>query len=867
LRGQKGLPGDVPLLEGLLAAEDGRPEQALAQLQLAQRDARYTLDLLPVIGLAKAYMGLGVYKEALAELQKIQEVVKKPKALTPEQEMAGGELLRDLVLDREMLHCYLALGQLDKAVEVKTRLENTPQGLAARILVVNYYLAVGRARAAQKEYLDAREALDAAKKELDAAAAINPNDPNVVWAKAVLALSDPRSPNTGGPTPEQKAATAEHVLKAYAAKKDFAGALLWTRWLESRGRRDDLRAALTQMRQDFPARKGDVDALEARLTVLHGEREQEAQLVEAVRAGKDDLSGDALQVLYLLTRDGSATESTKTLLAVLGRHQSHVLAQLWKGQVYQHAGQLAEAARAYARALAPSPYQFEAQFGLLTTLLALANKESPPREAFNLTNDLVLEGYSDPVLLVGYAEMARRMDRLLGRSGMQSALGSVEVQLTRARKDPAVAADLLARGWYAAGRPDLALKEALRAAQLNPEYGPPQALVALLYAEAEDWNQCLDQAERLAQLLPARAPAGHNAPSGPRSILDRTQPSPTDALYWKAVALVHLGRPDEAHRVYDTLTTKYPDLLLGYLGQAGLREKLKDYPGALEWVKRWRDHAPEDLHGLEAEVRLLALSGKLDGADKEAEHFLSNLHANPGQKQHVKDSPAQREWQVLYHVARAFASAKAFDRAEAWAGRALAAIGKLSASDNGLVRHDQVATHLLLGRIAEQRGQPQKAIDEYQAVRKLDPGHRAAGMRLAWLRKESEPSSAYAIALAACKCADGDKPISGDRLSLDELNILGEVYLAAKDKEHAREVATLFTDALQRYPAEPQVLLHLGQAERDAGNAKLALTHFGLALTTAQQKAAGARDAEHKARWEALAEKASRFRDELNPKH
>src|SRR5262249_7029379 len=136
-----------------------------------------------------------------------------------------------------------------------------------------------------------------------------------------------------------------------------------------------------------------------------------------------------------------------------------------------------------------------------TSLLALADKDSP-KEAAKVIDELRRDNSIDPGVLLAYAEMSRRVGAIPGRDGMGGGLRVLGRVLTN-QKQPngAVAADFPGRGYYAAGRSDLARTEAARALQIDPSYAPALALSARLAADAEDWDACLAHAEELERSL------------------------------------------------------------------------------------------------------------------------------------------------------------------------------------------------------------------------------------------------------------------------------------------------------------------------------------------------------------------------------
>jgi hypothetical protein len=849
VRKEPGLARTAFLIDGLNAVRDGRLEVSARNLLAAQQDPQYARSLLPVMGLARAYEGLGQYERALAMLAKLDAAYEKYEQLSEEERTLASELFPSAdAVALEAMRCRLSLNQIEAALVLAKRLEPRPLGAAARILLVNYYLAAGRAELAKDNPFDARDAFDAARKVLKAAPDEQRAAPALVWADALLTASQPDRSRPSdaqasvglpkaGPSNVEK---AEQLLKDYAAKRpdSIDGHLLWVRWLESRQRYDEADRVLTDMAKHFADHAKVIDAVRARLALVRARDGEIGQLVASLRGTSDDRSLDVLQLLYLTSQEGGEAKPPTAVGAALGPHYGTVLFHLWNGARAQQAGRFEDAARSYGRALAPSRYQAEAQVGLLASLLGLAAKDSPTTAA-KLVDELRGDNPTDPVLLLAHAEMARQGDNIQGRDSMEAALAMLERVLAPLNRQ-AVAVDLLARGYYAAGRPDLARTEAGRALQLDTAYAPALVLAARAAAEAEDYAACLRYAEELERALYGTPAAKRMAAvvGAPRSVLDRPQPTLADGLYWRAAASEHLGRKDEAKRAYQQLIDKQQGLATGYLGLAGLRARAKDFTGALDAVRQWRAKDPKDAAGAAAEVRLLAQSGKTAEAERAGEAFAGS---NPA---------------ALLTVARAFADAMAYDLAEAWGRRAVQA-----AKDKA----DVVAAQLVVGdacraRASSREGDArkadvEKALTAYKAVWVLAPGNPAAGYPLAALQATDpdQAGAAYAIVQDARKGRHSGNTITGDRLTLEQLGILGDVYRLSK---HAGEAITAYREAVKRYPREPRLLLPLGRIYRDQnmrGDAAAVLTEAQIA---ALERADAATDPDGKARWQAVADEA-----------
>jgi hypothetical protein len=849
VRKEPGLARTAFLIDGLTAVREGRLEIGVKNLLTAQQDPQYARSLRPILGLARAYQGLGMYERALDMLAKLDSAYEKYDQLSDEERTFAAEFFpsADAVV-LEAMRCRLALNQIDAALLLAKRLEQRPLAAAARLLLVNHYIAVGRAELSKGNPLDARDAFDAAWKELKAAPDAQRGAPAFVWAEAQLLASQPDRSRPSdaqasvgvpkvGPTNVEK---AEQLLKDYVGKRrDFDSHLVWLRWLESRKRLDEANDVLADMVKHFPDRAKEIEACRARLALVRAREGEIGELVAALRRPGEEPSSDVLQLLYLTSQDGGGSRLGTAVGAAIGAQDGAVLLNLWNGTKAQHAGRYEDAARAYGRALSPSRYQAEAQIGLLTSLLAYAAKDSPTSAA-RVIDVLRADNPTDPVLLLAYAEMARQRDRIQGRDSMENALALLDRVLTPLNRR-AVAADLLARGYYAAGRSDLARLEAARAVQLDAAYAPALALAARAATEAEDYQACLGYAEELERALYGTPAAKRTAPvvGAPLSVLDRPQPTLADATYWRAVAADHLGRKDEAKRAYQQLIDKHSALATGYLGLAGLRAQANDFRGALDDVQNWRAKDPKDAAGAAAEVRLLV---QCDGK-KEAEHAAEAFAGS---------SPA-----ALVTVARAFADAKAYALAEAWGRRALQA-----AKNN---KADVIAAQLVVGDACRAAGLSQegdarkaavdKALTAYKAVWELAPGNPAAGYPLAALQATDpdKAGAAYAVAQDLRKGVYSEQIVSGDRLTVEQLDILGQVYRASK---HPGEAVTLLGEAVkQRYKREPRVLLQLALAYRDLNKPRDAMAVLTQAEIAALERADSA-PADLKASWQAIADQA-----------
>jgi tetratricopeptide (TPR) repeat protein len=796
------------LLEGLLALQEGRLDAAARDLEEARQTPAIADTLYPYLGLIHAYMGLGKYDQALANLDRVRQVmVKAPHLRADAQASAEWLLPNEAELNLDYFRCHLGLGHLEQALACKEHLGGLPEGKAATVLLV-------RACTARPAGADVEPFYQAARRDLAVARMRTPDDPVYAAAEAELLLSRPETnlplaasavAALAGPPGNcaaqvveyvrlQRALAwqvekAEQVLRDLAMRSpDLSAQLTWARWLALRGRITEADELLRRLETGKDAEDRRRIQLQRTLVLLaRGPSPEVAQLLEALGVGGRDLRADLLGVFYAAVV-GNRTEADQRLTRAFGRHGSTGMLHYWKGQLAEAAGDLPQAARSYAQALPFTDVRPQAQRSLLQTLIALSATESP-RASQQLTAELLKDRPNEPPLLLAAAEAALLLDDF---SGMEVKLGALEEALREMHGHAAAGAYFRARAWRAAGRPDLARPEIDRALHLSPRDPWILLLAGELARETADWERCLTLAE----------------------VLEEVRPDRPEVLLWRSAALERLGKTAEALRVGQQLVQKFPDRPEGYLGLARLLEADKNYADAVGWVAAWRERAPTDADGLRAHVRLLALTGRTAEALTQAERALQNVH-----KEAIPAATAlQREEDLTLAAALGFFSARAHDEAEQWARQAQAAAGKLPEAAR---RAALITANLVLAEVHLRRGQQataaarQKHMDEairgYRAVLELAPDHALAGNNLAWLlsQERNAPAEALAVLRQVCQGRYSHQPLSGDRLPLNLLDTMGVVYRSARRNEDA---VKLFQEAARRYKEEPRVFLHLARS-------------------------------------------------------
>jgi tetratricopeptide (TPR) repeat protein len=821
VRGPRKRQGLVRLIEGLEAVLDGRPDASVAPLRAAAQDVVVGQSMLPYLGLAYAHLGLGQHELALKQLEKLQPLYKRLALASPDEQLFAAELLPGPeALNLELCRCHLALGHLNQGLEFREQLQDKGARVTAALLVQRAYLA--KARTAQAQNI-AADAYALAQRELETARQLGCTDLRLAWAEAVALRTQGRNDK------------ADDFFDSQTRLAHGPGALLTrARLLQQRGRFDDADALLANLRDETPESKRGVQVLAVQRELAAPPAAETAPLLLALDGGTPERSVEEI----LLTSFAGLRAERSGGLGTLARYEEQGLAFFWQGQLAQGHGDHKEAVRAYERSMQFAAFKVPSQRGLLTSLLALSSRESP-----KMANDLcieVLRGHpTDSALLMAYAETARLLDNVRGRTGMEGALKLLETGLNEQHRDPALGAYYLARSWLGVGRSDLARSEIDRALKANAEHEPTLRLAIPLALAGEDWSMAAQWSEALQGLAP-----------------DQVEPR-----LGLASALAGQGDTEGARRTYLEVVARFPDRGAGYLGVAELLERAGEIEQALVWVTRWRDRAPEDLQALRLQVRLLARRGRGAEAVDTTERLLATGAARAV-------DPSCREAEVTRAVAAGFQDAGDLPQAAAWVRRGLAGLENCPANDRA---ERSLPLYLTLGIICQERAEQEKdparhaeavkqAIASFQAVYAQNPGHLAAGKRLAWLlyKESNDAEGAYNVLEQARLGRTSGKPISGDRLDLAFLDELGTVAYAAA---HHLEAVILFREAASRYDRDPRVFFHLGRALAALRQSREAQDNLTRAIRLAREKADQAQD---KGRWLRLIEEATRSQQGLS---
>jgi tetratricopeptide (TPR) repeat protein len=874
------LSGLVNLIEGMGARQNDRLEVAVKFLKEAEKDEEVKKKHRPLLNmyLGYCYMGLGKFADAIAYLERVESLFRDPEKLSKdEKDLVADMLSNQNELYLKLLYCHLALGHLDKGLEYKEKLKNAPEGKTADILLIKAMSvaaaklqADGNTEGADKLRADARKRLEAAKKE-------HGQLPGLLEAEFQMILSEPITPTSPGlffgsslnVDALMRLARAERFLHDAAfdpKKKDVASMVLWVHLLENTGRMEQAADVLTKLeKEDLSAEQKKLVLLEeTNLRLRMRDMGEVGRLVDLLGEGKEKDQAELIRAMA----SGEYEKALKLTTDATNKQETNAAMHFARGQIFLQQNKFSDAVWAFERAMQYTNFKRASEDGLYRSLVRLAEKDPNLAEK---EAEKVRKSHPDNLaVMLAIAKIAQYQDNIFGKTGMEGAMA--EVRNILARQDPKnpMGPYLTAVQWSSAGRPDLARKEIEAALKTTNEKHVPSLLLACQLAAAdEDWDS-----------LQAYVDA-----------LDEVQKNRPEVPVWRAAVLVNQGKPEKAKALFEKLKQENPNLATGYLGLADLYERDKKYEQALAEIRAWKAKQPEDPALLSVgEIRLLALCGKVDEAEKLGRDFWTKQRSkltkdfeeadkkNPPKEDKKEelakirqDTLLTAEANIQILVANGLRDARLFEKSRAWLADALATVNKLSNETN---RKDsvrgvellQAESYLTQGSLLKKDDKARAPLmDEarrlYEKIYKEAPGNALAANNLAWMLNErGEAKAAMDIADKLRLGRLSQKPIDGSRMHVELLDTLGVVYRANKQDE---KVLDLFKDAMKRYEKEPRIYLHMGRAYADLKQKNEAYENLSKGIRLAQAKLEKTTDPERKTKLEEMIEEAQKDRDKI----
>ncbi len=787
------------LLEASIAEREGRLVQARKLLEQVLNSGEPDFVIRAHMVLGGVYLDLGQPDKALVSLQQVVQAYKVYDQLTPQEKSWALEFIHgseDLALLMVHAHVDSALMQLRTAAqrnpgkpvsldmahrhesaiaELRKRLQKeTPQDRQARQIMAAYFSATQRRDLAERELAELRS--------------YYPNSIDVLRTEVDLS-----------PSAREAEKRIEQFNKDHPA--DLDARFFKVEWLIRMKRVEDALSYL-QSPTNFDDTKSErYQRVLAAILLTKGDREGSQKILEHL---PHDASTDAL-----LIQSASVDDREKLLRQALARHEDSAQLQSWQAVLAFNKGDYPAAAEAFLRAGQYRRYEATARRGLVQSFLALAQKD--PLQARDLAERMHKEAPDEPSLLLASAYVDLLLDQI-GSPGdkpdptksMGSALNAWEQMVSEQRPQEQTSAPLTKSVfWGMAGRQDLALAEAVRALNMNPN-------------DAAALGQTINLA------LESRDPELRSVTRKRLDSLRKLLPDNNNVLLLEARFDEWNEQPKDAIAICQGLLAKDAKLSEAYARLIPLLTKQGDSDTAWRYVRRWRKELPENIAAAQTEVRLLAEEKKTTQARKLAESMVRSLTARSN------GGDEQAGFNLQLQMISALAQGKAWNEAEDW-------LSQLLAKDP-----DNVAILLRMADVylAQLSWDKARAIYEKMLAKHKNA---AAANNLAWLLAKHFNDAAQALRLAqeARKGPFSHKPISADRLRPEFLDTLGIIYTKLGNGSLYPEMRDLFEVARQRYPYDPRNYMYLAHAYAGLQEAGRAERLYEMALDVASKSGRG----------------------------
>jgi tetratricopeptide (TPR) repeat protein len=590
------------------------------------------------------------------------------------------------------------------------------------------------------------------------------------------------------------------------------------------------------------------------------EAAREAQAVLAKNPG-------SLEALIVLADAADSPEAAAAALARLeaarGEHDGRPRFHLARGNLYVRQHQSDRAIEAFEQAVARDPKSIEAYIAL-GTFYSVRRDAPHAEQAFKRAAELAPRGSAARVRLVDFYLASRRPDEAkrllaemtqaapdylpawrrqaelaLGERRYDESLKALDVVL---KKNPQDLDGHFLRGRVHLARHEttLALQEFQQVLKIEPALAPARFHLAQAYLQAGNAQQAKAELKAATTSAPAYVEAtlqlaALNIQSGAiqpaieelekliqrepqvaqaytllgAAYLARREPKKAEQTARRLVAvapkdprgpnlvgvsLVAQGKPREARREFEaSLALAPPDFIdpLDNLVRLDLREK--NSQGALERVQRQIARFPQS-------ARLQQLLGRLHETRQEAPQaeaaYLKAIEFEPQRVAGYVD------------LARFYGASGNLDQGLARAEEAV----KVSSRN--------IQAQMLVGMLAEGKGDRKKAMEAYERVLSENPRFAVAANNLAYLLSQTGEDKERALQLAqTAKEAAPDEPLISDTLG----------WILHQRGIHQRAVA-LLQEAASKLPDNAVIHYHLGMAQLAVGNKDAAKRELQQAL-------------------------------------
>lgn len=805
------------LIDGVCDEREGRLQQALIKLEKAASMVGGDEDVRGNAVLANIYMALDRPDFVLINLTNLQSVYNRFDDLS--------------IMEREWLSLYLRGTQNARALFDIAGLE------AARRAVADYFRKNPGEKSYPTELIKDHE--DRIKRDLqrELSSAVSPPgyaarvawirhlsltkrgaEANEQWRALNVAAGERietlalkfelmrRDAEESGDARRRQAAVAEGDRLIVALLKDnpqnASAQLYYAVWLAETGRGEQALAHLKAFAENSPPVEARRLAAAIRMTLV--DDHSPAELLRHVpRSPRLDRALLDLAVMPIVPKSDAPGNLVRT--------EAIGVSRVLQANDRYLAGDYLAAIESFGLTLDFARIKGLAEIGLFRSVVGLAGRD--PQAAAAAAQGLVSEYPNEPSAWLAAAyvaliqgDLGSPADDWERRKCMAAALNQWQRRLPESIERQTAAALTRAEFWRRAGRHDVALDLAKRAVSWDRQNAAAWAVVADISLDDSlrqthpELRESLDELRRLA----------------PNSLaylrLHARATSMTERL--------------AAVPIYEQLLGRDPADAAAY---RRLVELLNDNPAAArKWIKVWRDNMPTDPDAIAAEIRVLLKADDRARANEVADRYLAAAKVAAEKRASETRDPAAKariaedaRYLPQIDLARGFLAGGA-------AVEALRRLEQLPAAYAESLPVLELSAEIRLKK--SDWPNAQKALE---SVLRKNPDDSTALKQLVQLHAVTlkDPATAREVLIASLKPEPNSPRL--DRLPIDLLTTIGEVYVALGDRNHGRELLAFFASAPNRYPDDPRVDLYTGYAYELLGDASRARDFYDRALKKA----------------------------------
>jgi tetratricopeptide (TPR) repeat protein len=829
----------VGIQEAAMQTRQGKFALAKASLEaLLKNDKAADLRPRALTLLANVRLSTADPVNALAALRELEAAYAKVEELTAMERA----FMLEFLLDPRDIAQLIAVAELETALEKLSRyyrdnprrtvpdqgllltIQNHERSAVAAIgKLANKTDANRKARVGFANYYLRRGLYDLARQEVEKLKADYPSSVEALRLEVALALvPDPNIRDDGEETARRQQ-KADALINAFISNNpaELAGKLFWAEWLIRTGRSAEAMSYLEDPKH-FPGERDETSRRMLAISLLQaGKRDEGVKMLGALA---DELPNDRGIELLLIQTAANPRVRDDLINSAMAKHENNGSFRLLAAQRLMADDKYAEAADIYWQTQEFTRVRGAAQSGLLQALLALARTN--PDTALETVEKFMKEAPNEPVLYGVAAEALMKKDEFGTATDSwdknKTMYGALNAWAA-ASKSLDIGSKMLFRAkmWLQANRPDRAWEELEPIAAREP-YNEAVLVTMVDIAMMSPDNQALmakgkDYLNLLKQLRPE---------------------SPGIALL-DARFSAKRGDPGRAVAILEGLLDKNPKYVAAYPELIQILNVAGQGARAAEWNARWLKIAPGNPIAEVEAIRQSLAAGKTASANEAAEAFIIETEDRV-RKRYAKTADPDMK-RVVDERVRAARAAAELALAQTWQQT-----GELDGATRFIERSlkddpKSMGARVIEAQLAIARKDWPKAKELYEAILKDDKNNYEAKTNLAWLLAVhlNKPEEGLKMIRDELNGPFSGRPIAVERLNPDFLNVVGAVLAEASrkkiDAEAPAQMKSIFEAASRRYPTDPRVFAHLGEALNDLAEKPKASVAFQNALRLARE--------------------------------